>query len=154
SSDDARRMAEGGEIIGLGEILARPADQRSEEQREQLRRLYLETVDGEYRAAKAELADASRRHQAVDAAAPRTMVMAELPEPRPAHILIRGQYDQPGEAVTAGVPMVLSEPGGDAPRDRLGLANWLVQPSHPLTARVAVNRWWGMFFGAGLVETA
>ena len=82
------------------------------------------------------------------------MVMAEIPQPRTAHILIRGQYDKPGDAVETAVPAVLSPLPADAPRNRLGLARWLTQSSHPLTARVAVNRFWGMYFGTGLVETA
>src|SRR5262249_8706985 len=139
---------------GLGEILALSRDNRSVEQRERLRRYFLDSVDVEYRQAKAQLVETSRRYQETDNAAPKTMVMAELAEPRTAHILIPGQYDQPGEAVDVGVPTVLSSSPGDAPRNRLDLARWLIGPSHPLTARVAVNRWWGMFFGAGLVETA
>ena len=86
---------------------------------------------------------------------PTVMVMEELPEPRQAHVLLRGQYDQPGEKVERGVPASLSlELPKDAPRNRLGLAKWLVDPAHPLTARVAVNRFWQMYFGAGLVKTA
>ena len=154
TSDDARRIAEGIDPVGLGEVLAVAPDQRMPEQREKLRRYYLDAVDAEYRAAKADLAEAARRHKEVDAAAPRTMVMAEIPEPRIAHILIRGQYDQPGESVKTEVPAVLSSLPADAPRNRLGLALWLTSPSHPLTARVAVNRFWGMYFGTGLVETA
>ncbi|MBC7855517.1 MAG: DUF1553 domain-containing protein, partial [Pirellulaceae bacterium] len=67
----------------------------------------------------------------------------------------RGQYDHPGEKVERAVPVSLSlELPRDAPRNRLGLAKWLVDPAHPLTARVAVNRFWQMYFGAGLVKTA
>jgi hypothetical protein len=82
-----------------------------------------------------------------------TMVMEELPAARPTYVLNRGQYDQPGARVTAGVPGCLSPwPGGMEP-DRLGLARWLVDPANPLTARVAVNREWQMLFGTGLVKT-
>ena len=102
------------------------------------------------------------RQQAAQSAArmyqrqlPTVMVMEELPEPRNAHILLRGQYDHPGEKVERAVPASLSlELPKDAPRNRLGLAKWLVDPAHPLTARVAVNRFWQMYFGAGLVKTA
>lgn len=86
---------------------------------------------------------------------PTVMVMEDLPEPRDAHLLLRGQYDHPGEKVERAVPASLSlELPKDAPRNRLGLAKWLVAPAHPLTARVAVNRFWQMYFGAGLVKTA
>ncbi|MCE9525222.1 MAG: DUF1553 domain-containing protein, partial [Planctomycetales bacterium] len=86
---------------------------------------------------------------------PTVMVMEELPQPREAHVLLRGQYDHPGEKVERAVPASLGmELPKDAPRNRLGLAKWLVDPAHPLTARVAVNRFWQMYFGAGLVKTA
>jgi len=86
---------------------------------------------------------------------PTVMVMEELSQARDAHVLLRGQYDHPGEKVERAVPASLSlELPKDAPRNRLGLAKWLVDPAHPLTARVAVNRFWQMYFGAGLVKTA
>jgi hypothetical protein len=82
-----------------------------------------------------------------------TLVMHEMPGRRDTFVLKRGQYDQPAEKVLPGGPAFLPPLPKDAPLDRLGLARWLVQPSHPLTARVAVNRWWAAYFGAGLVET-
>jgi hypothetical protein len=154
SADDARRLAEGLDIVGVAEILALPPEQRTDEQRENLRRFYLETADAEFRKVRGDLAETIGRYKQVDDAAPKMMVMAELPQPREAKILIRGQYDQPGEPVDAGVPGVLSALPAEAPRNRLGLAQWLLAPSHPLTARVAANRSWAVFFGAGLVETA
>jgi hypothetical protein len=82
------------------------------------------------------------------------MVMREMATPRPAHVLIRGQYDRPGQKVGPGVPAVLGGWRAGQKRDRLGLARWLVDERHPLTARVAVNRLWQMLFGTGLVKTA
>jgi len=81
------------------------------------------------------------------------MVMQELPEPREAHVLIRGAFDHPGDKVEPGTPAWLPPLPAGAPNNRLGLAMWLVDPSNPLTARVAVNRYWEMFFGVGLVKT-
>jgi hypothetical protein len=84
------------------------------------------------------------------------MVMQELPgEPRATHVLLRGQYNLPGDRVEPGVPEALlgAWPAG-APRNRLGLARWLTKPDHPLTARVVVNRFWQQFFGQGLVKTS
>ncbi|WP_442508482.1 PSD1 and planctomycete cytochrome C domain-containing protein [Novipirellula sp. SH528] len=82
------------------------------------------------------------------------MVMQEMAESRPTHVLERGVYDQPGEVVTADVPAAMLGPlPSDAPANRLGLAKWLVSGMHPLTGRVAVNRYWAMLFGNGLVET-
>ena len=83
-----------------------------------------------------------------------TMVMRDLPQPRPAHVLIRGAYDKLGKPVSPGVPAALTTPlPNGAPANRLTLARWLVDPRHPLTARVAVNRYWQMLFGRGLVAT-
>ena len=94
----------------------------------------------------------------LDAEIPATMVMAEPAEPRPIFVLKRGQYDQRGEQVTAAFPNTLISHENsvtDVPEnpDRLQLARWLTDPAHPLTARVAVNRWWEMFFGTGIVAT-
>lgn len=85
---------------------------------------------------------------------PTVMVMEEMPERRQAYVLTRGNYDGHGEPVEAGVPEALlgAWPAG-APRNRLGLAQWLTSPTHPLTARVVVNRLWAQCFGTGLVKT-
>jgi mono/diheme cytochrome c family protein len=84
------------------------------------------------------------------------MVMAELPEPRPTHLLQRGLYNAPdtSEALSPSAPRALIAEGIAPPRNRLELARWLVHPSNPLTARVAVNRQWQHFFGRGLVRTS
>ncbi len=85
-----------------------------------------------------------------------TSVMAELPQPRPTFILARGRYDAPktdATRVTRTTPAILPKFPEGAPDDRLGLAEWLTQPDHPLTARVAVNRYWQMIFGRGIVST-
>ncbi|SVB10472.1 uncharacterized protein METZ01_LOCUS163326, partial [marine metagenome] len=86
-----------------------------------------------------------------------TFVMADLPKARESFVMIRGQYDNPGEKVSRGVPAFLPTlPPKPEDRDynRLDLANWLVDDGHPLTARVAVNRLWQQFFGTGLVRTS
>jgi len=85
---------------------------------------------------------------------PSTMVMEEMPVPRGTFVLDRGLYDAPGEAVEPGVPAIVGVPWpAGAPRNRLGLAQWLTDPRHPLTGRVVVNRFWAQFFGTGLVKT-
>ncbi|MFK7739955.1 MAG: DUF1549 and DUF1553 domain-containing protein [Planctomycetota bacterium] len=82
------------------------------------------------------------------------MVMQEMAKPRATHVLGRGRYDLPLARVEPGTPDALPPMPAGAPRNRLGLARWLVQPDHPLTARVAVNGLWQMLFGIGLVRTS
>jgi hypothetical protein len=81
------------------------------------------------------------------------MVMKEMPRHRPTFLLKRGAYDAPGERVEPGTPASLPPLESSWPRNRLGLARWLTASAHPLTARVAVNRWWQAFFGRGIVST-
>jgi hypothetical protein len=85
---------------------------------------------------------------------PEAMVMQELPTPKPAYILKRGAYDAHGELVTGNTPAIFPPMKADQPRNRLGLAKWLLEPGNPLTARVVVNRLWQQMFGTGLVETS
>ena len=83
-----------------------------------------------------------------------TLVFRELSEPRPSYVLHRGEYDQRRDEVVRATPVVLPPMSDDAPRDRLGLAKWLVDGRHPLTARVTVNRLWQQLFGTGIVKTS
>jgi len=91
---------------------------------------------------------------AIDKAIPVTMVAKEMEKPRETFILMRGEYDKKGDKVEPGVPAILPPLPAGAPTNRLGLAKWLVDPSHPLTARVTVNRFWQQYFGVGFVKTA
>lgn len=84
----------------------------------------------------------------------RTMVMDELPEMRATFVLNRGQYDAPGEKVMPNTLEVLEPLPEGLPPNRLGLAEWLLDESNPLTARVTVNRYWQMLFGRGIVSTS
>lgn len=139
-------------------ILATPDDQRSEEQNETIRRFYLANEDTEHQNLNAELAKATKQFSDAQAKPVTSMTMEDNAENkmRMTFVLDRGQYDSPkeDEPVAAGVPAALPPLSDDAPPNRLGLAHWLTQPDHPLTARVAVNRYWMMFFGEGLVRTA
>ncbi len=84
---------------------------------------------------------------------PEVMVMQEMQQRRSTYILDRGQYDSPTEQVYAATPAAILPFSEHLPKNRLGLAQWLVSPEHPLTSRVTVNRYWQMLFGRGLVET-
>lgn len=81
------------------------------------------------------------------------MVMREMETPRPTYLYNRGNYNEPLYTVEAKVPEVLPPMNDDLPKNRLGLSQWLFDPQNPLTARVAVNRYWQMIFGKGLVAT-
>ena len=85
---------------------------------------------------------------------PTTMIMVEGEKTEPTRLRVRGEYHNKGEPVHSDVPEVFPEMPGEFPKNRLGLAKWLVNGKHPLTGRVAVNRYWQMFFGTGLVRTS
>jgi Protein of unknown function (DUF1553)/Protein of unknown function (DUF1549)/Concanavalin A-like lectin/glucanases superfamily/Planctomycete cytochrome C len=137
-----------------GRIAAIPEQERTPAQQEKLRRAFLETYGpANLREAYARVMDLRDERARMVASFPTVMVMQENPVPRDTHVLLRGAYDHPGDKVSAGVPAVLPPLPAGAPANRLGLAKWLVDPSNPLTARVAVNRYWQMLFGVGLVKT-
>ncbi len=81
------------------------------------------------------------------------MVIADMPQARKTHVLNRGAYDQPGEEVLPGTPSKVLAFDASLPKNRLGLAEWMFDKKNPLTARVAVNRYWQLFMGRGLVKT-
>jgi hypothetical protein len=118
----------------------------------------LTEVDGADDALKKQSADELKKLEGSRAALakviPNTMVMEEMPQPRDTFVLVRGQYDQFGTKVQADTPASLPAFPADAPRNRLGLAQWLVAPEQPLTSRVIANRYWQLIFGTGLVPTA
>jgi hypothetical protein len=139
----------------LDRIAAVPPDQRTLGQRLKIRGAFLEQAAAAGAAAESwrSLRRLKDERRELEANLPTVMVMQELPEPRPAHVLRRGAYDAPEERVERGVPQVLPPMPAGFPRDRLGLAQWLVSREHPLTSRVTVNRLWQMLFGTGLVKT-
>ena len=85
---------------------------------------------------------------------PAALVMKERKEVRPSFILVRGAYDAPGDIVPRNTPGFLPKLKGEELKTRMDLAQWFVAPNNPLTARVAVNRFWQQFFGTGLVKTS
>jgi hypothetical protein len=138
----------------LAELAAVPENRRTEAEKRKLALAYLEQGATEsHRAAWTQLRAAQVDRERFVEQLPTVMVMEELPSPKKTHILLRGAYDQPGEEVSRGVPEVLGALPPGAPPNRLGLADWLTRPDHPLLARVTVNRFWQMLFGTGLVKT-
>jgi len=111
---------------------------------------FYEKKEPEYVRKLAELRKLKQARDAASGAIPRVMVMQDMPKPRDTFILTRGAYDKHEDKVEPAIPAVFKGPPG---RSRLDLAKWIVAPENPLTARVTVNRFWQMFFGAGLVKT-
>ena len=126
----------------------------SDEVRSQLLQWYLLRQDAEYRAKLQQLQQARQAEAQYFQGLKEIMVMREMAQPKPAWVLFRGEYNQRREEVQAGVPAALSAFPEGAPRNRLGLSQWLTSPQHPLLARVTVNRIWQSLFGRGLVRTA
>ena len=93
------------------------------------------------------------RQMAIQDTLPRFMVSQDMSAPRRTHRLDRGAYDAPREEVFPTTPQAVLPFSEDLPRNRLGLAEWIFDPANPLTARVAVNRYWQLIFGRGLVAT-
>lgn len=113
----------------------------------------LATTDSEYQAALKELQAARETLFKLQDGLQEIMVMQEGPEPRKSYVLTRGAYDAHGEEVKSNVPAAFPALTDSMPPNRLGLAQWMTSPDHPLTARVAVNRLWQMCFGHGIVRT-
>ena len=131
-------------------ILGTHADDRTAEQREALARHY-RSIAPALKPVRDEIARLEKTRPTI----PALPVMSELPADtrRETHLLNKGNFLDPGPKVEPGVPSAFPPMPVGAPRDRLGLALWLVDPGNPLTARVAVNRLWAQLFGIGLVET-
>jgi len=134
-------------------ILAIAADKRTPAQKKELEAYYLATVSSPVKQAADAFAAKQKALADFETTLPTSMVMKEAAKPREAFILERGEYDKPGAQVTMAVPPWLHAMPKDAPMNRLGLAQWLVSPENPLTARVWVNRQWERLFGTGLCKT-
>ncbi len=129
-------------------ILFIPADQRTKQQQRDVFSYYRTTI--------AEWAEANKKIEELMKGwpyGPTTMALVERSQPRETRVFKRGDWKRPGEPVTPGTPAILHPFPKDAPRNRLGLAQWIVDKQNPLTARVIVNRLWQQYFGTGLVTT-
>ncbi|ADB19199.1 protein of unknown function DUF1549 [Pirellula staleyi DSM 6068] len=142
----------------IKDLIAKEADKQTDDDKAKIREYFLENI---HKSSKEKLQAFVKRTEElkaektkVEGAIPTSLVMAEMEKPRETFVLIRGAYDKKGDKVDAGTPGALPPMAESLPKNRLGLAKWLVDPNHPLTARVAVNRYWQNLFGAGIVKTS
>ncbi len=135
-------------------ILAKAPETRTEAEVNDIYTYWLSSIDEEYKSRSSKLAAAERERDDIRSRGATTHVMQERDEPATAFVLNRGEYDQRLEQVSPDTPAVLPPFPADAPRNRLGFAQWLLSPEHPTTSRVTVNRFWQEVFGTGLVRTA
>ena len=153
------RALAGPEVAGLvqaakaADALAK-ADKRTAAESDALFDYYLTAEDAESRAVAGKLVAARQREAELKGRGTIAHVAAEKTTPAEAYVLFRGEYDRRKDKVAPGTPAVLPAYPAGAPANRLGLADWLLQKDHPLTARVTVNRFWQELFGVGLVRTA
>ena len=131
-------------------ILKKPSDRLNKAQQKKLR-AYFEKEHPALKEIDARIASLKKQRNSIKGN--QTLVMIEMKERRKTHILKRGNFLSPDAQVTADTPTRLPKLGEDASGNRLDLARWLVRTDNPLTARVAVNRWWAEIFGNGIVAT-
>jgi hypothetical protein len=151
TKDEAKRLAENNVAAG---VLAIAPEKRSKAQTELLAQLWSRSNDPSYRQLDDDRQATLKKKEQLDGQISSVMIMEEMSKPRDCYVLIRGQYDHRGDPVTMSLPKFLPSLPKGAPNNRLGLAEWLVDPSNPLTARVTVNRMWERLFGTGIVETS
>lgn len=137
---------------GLAQALRMAPDKRSSSDKKTIADAYAKE-DGALSALLKKKAGLEARVKKTQGSFPKVMVMADLPKPRETYLLDRGLYNQRGEKVEPAFPSWLPTLPGEGRPNRLDLAKWLMDPKHPLTARVTVNRFWQMLFGVGLVKT-
>ncbi|MFG0329447.1 MAG: PSD1 and planctomycete cytochrome C domain-containing protein [Phycisphaerales bacterium] len=154
---EAEKNEDGFDETLVTDLLVKPAHDRDEDERAALQAHYRRRHSPEMRALYEELESAREEAAGFESTLPRTLVMQERPADRmrPAFVLKRGQYDQPGDEVAPGTPAFLPPLKREGERaTRLDFARWLVSGEHPLTARVIVNRVWQQYFGVGLVASS
>ena len=133
-------------------ILRIAPEQLTDEQRKSLTAAW-EAAEPTVAALAKEVGELERRRRDIANEGPKVMVMTDQATPRKTFVLNHGLYNRPGDEVPAALPGFLATLPPEAPRNRLGLAQWIVSPGNPLTARVTVNRFWQMLFGTGLVKS-
>ena len=136
-------------------LLVKNAEDRTEAETNTLKQHFLTSVDETYQKLTTEIAELDSKIAELSKPAVDVMVMQDVPKMRTTFVLDRGNYSSPkkDQPVEPGTPSVLPPLPEGVEANRLGLARWLTNPNHPLTARVTVNRYWAMLFGRGLVKT-
>ena len=137
----------------LQAALKTPVDALTDEQTSQLLDYYMSAVSPTHRDARSALQTARESHSKLINGVQEIMIMRETETPRKTYLLNRGAYDARADVVQPDTPSTLSAFPADVPKNRLGLAQWLTADDHPLAARVAVNHYWQMMFGWGLVRS-
>ena len=133
----------------------KPVSELTQEERDALQLFFVSNQDNEYIRLAAQLPEFKAERRAIRKRGAVTHIMQERTDSRPyAYVLFRGMYDQKRQRLEPDTPSALPSLGPTMPHNRLGLAEWLVEPANPLTARVTVNRFWQEVFGTGLVKTS
>lgn len=149
-ASDAARLAKTTRAAWLASI---PAAKRSKSETDELFAWWVVSEDKAVEELVGRLASLNSQQAAIKSRGTIAQVMHERNEPAIAYVLFRGQYDERRDKVTPDTPAMLPPMPADYPKNRLGLARWLVRPENPLTARVTVNRFWQQLFGEGIVRT-
>ncbi|HVX64692.1 MAG TPA: DUF1553 domain-containing protein [Pirellulales bacterium] len=134
-------------------LAAKPADQRTEAEKNELFDWWLGAIDQPSKDLAGRIAALEQEQAGIKSRGAVAHVMQERDAAPTAYVLFRGEYDKRRDQVGADTPDALPPMPADLPKNRLGLAQWLLRPEHPLTARVTVNRFWQQVFGTGLVRT-
>ena len=139
----------------IAPLLAISPDKRNAKQKKTLINHYLNNIDEPFQKITANKRDAEKEIAEAGKSKITSMIMGDMGKMRATYLLERGHYEHPkkDEVIKPGVPAFLPSLPKDAPPNRLGLAQWLTRTDHPLTARVAVNRYWSLLFGKGIVTS-
>jgi hypothetical protein len=135
-------------------LAQKAADARTPAEKNELFDWWLVGMDESFKGVAGKLSDLQREEAAIRGRGTVAHVMQERGGDAMAYILYRGEYDKRRDPVKPNTPKALPPMPDDLPHNRLGLAQWLLRPEHPLTARVTVNRFWQEVFGTGIVRTA
>jgi len=142
-----------GERTRAAWLASKPLKERTADEKNELYQWYLPALDKKFGETTSQLAGVQAKQATIKQRGSITHVMQEKPEMPVAYVLYRGEYDKRRDEVKPNTPGMLPPMPSDLPRNRIGFAQWLLRPEHPLTARVTVNRFWQEVFGTGIVRT-